>query len=297
MTYSPEGTSAGFSSGSKYGTDTERETRFNTLDSRLEHVPDFAARIARKHWPSVERDQLPFRIGLLVLSLLCIYALYPNYSRFSRAVDLITAILMLFGIFVLVPYHLNVLNRRFAKAWSDFASDGELFKFLRETGIVLGHPIEMGLPDETFVSHFEVSFPDVVRAIESYLRGAALPDPYPLDAPAGLFVPAAALKNPPGGETHRVYEIEYRGAVTRSLGIRVAAMESGCDVTIGFPLRPSRSESRDRMAESLSGRLLDRMIAAKILADLRDTAGVPAMPIPVAESPRLPIETAPSKAV
>ncbi|HDS31076.1 MAG TPA: hypothetical protein ENN67_08545 [Firmicutes bacterium] len=259
----------------------DNETLFDTLEARVAKIPEIASRVARKHWAEIEKDQTPFRTGLLVLAILCIVVMYPDYWRFSRNLDLILVFIMLVGILILVPYHLKVLANRFARAWSIISSDGELFRFLRDSSFMLGYPVEMGSADEMVESRFEAGFPDVVRSIEGYLRKIALPDPYPLDAPAGIVVPASTLRNPLGGETHRVYEVEYRGSFVRLFSIRVAADESGCDVGTGFPFRPVRAESRDRLAENIADRIIDRFLAAKILADLRDAAGVPAMPIPI----------------
>jgi hypothetical protein len=58
------------------------------------------------------------------------------------------------------------------------------------------------------------------------------------------------------------------------------------------------SETRDKVKEGLAGRIQDRFIAAKLLTDIREAAGVEAMSIPLVESEPPPMsDHAPSSAV
>lgn len=268
--------------------------RFATLDSQLDRIPEIAERISSRYWQTAIRDQYPFRIGLLVLAVLCIYVMFPFAAKLPV---LLTALVMLICLVPLVIYNLRTITTRFGRIWSMIAADGLLFRFLRDSAILLGHPIELGEPNASISSSFEMPFPDTVRAIETYLGEIALPDPYPPDAPPGLFVPASTLKSPPGGETHRVYEAEYRGSISRALSVRVAAVHGGSEVVVGFPLRPSTAESKEKLKANLTGRLQDRLISAKLLADLRDAAGIPALPISVGEANELSGEAVPSRAI
>ena len=59
---------------------------------------------------------------------------------------------------------------------------------------------------------------------------------------------------------------------------------AGSEITIGFAPRPARAETRDRIIEGLAGRLHDRFIAAKVICDIRETAGLDPVPIPALES-------------
>ncbi len=296
MTESPDTVNSSNESGEVKGAEQKgSERRFVALESQLERSSEVSQRIARKHWATAEKEQYPFWIGILVLAILGIVGMYLRDAHWSAG---IIGLVMLVALLPLVVYYLRTLSGRFSRQWALMAGDGELFRFLRDSAVVLGHPIEMGQADEAFSTYLEVPFPEAIRAIEMYIRNSALPDPVPPDAPPGLYVPAATLKNPPGGDTHRVYEVEYRGSVSRPLSIRVSAAESGSDVNIGYMLRPSNAQTRERMAAGLLERLQDRLIGAKILADIRDSGGVPAMPIPVIESAEaFPSEPQPSGAL
>ncbi len=264
--------------------DAIRLRRFASLESQLEWIPTVAGKIARKHWHEAEKEQYPFWIGIIVIALLGAFGTYYQFYRDVPWLAGIIAILMLVAIAVLVGWYLRTLQGRFQRQWASMSADGELFRFLRDAGVVLGHPVEMGRMDEKFSNRMEIPFPEAVRATETYLRKASLPDPIPPDAPAGLYVPALTLREPHGGETHRVYDISYRGNISRELSIRVQAVDAGSEITVGFAPRPARAETRDRIVEGLTGRLLDRFIAAKLICDIRETAGLDPVPIPALES-------------
>jgi hypothetical protein len=198
----------------------------------------------------------------------------------------------------MVIYHLRSLAGRFTRQWKLFASDGELFRFLRDASLMLGHPVELGKPDEHFTTHLEIPFSEAVNAIKTYLKTTALPDPIPADSSPGLRVADVSLSSPTTSESHHVIQIEYIGSISRTLGLRVNAVDAGSDVTVGFTLRPSMSETRDKVKEGLAGRIQDRFIAAKLLTDIREAAGVEAMSIPLVESEPPPMsDHAPSSAV
>lgn len=258
--------------------------RFLPLEAQLEACAQMSARMARKHWPSAEREQYPFWIGILVLAVIGIAGMA---LRESGWIGLIPASLMLIGVSILTPMQLRKIQTRFQRQWAEMSADGELFKFLRDSGLVLGHPVEMGRADEQFSTHLDMAFPDAVRNVAAYLRLVALPDPVPQGAPPGLLVPEAVLREPPGSESHRVYEVEYRGSVSVSFSIRVSKADGGTDITIGFPPKPVSAETRDRLQASLLAKLQERLISAKIMGDIRDLAGVPAVPIPASND--LPI--------
>jgi len=256
--------------------------RFVSLETQLEQAPAKADRIARKHWPQAEREQYAFWIGILVIALLLVLGMYLREVNSQLA--FLVSMVALIGLIVDVAVYLRSLQGRFGRQWSAMAADGELFRFLMDAGVVLGHPVEMGRQDEMFTTRLDVPFPDTVRATETYLHKVAIADPTDPESPPGMYVPEQVLKDPQGSESHRVYAVEYRGAIMRAFSIRVSATESGSDVTVGFMLRPSRAETRERVAECLLGRLQDRLIAAKVLADIRDAAGVDPIPIPLVES-------------
>jgi hypothetical protein len=262
--------------------DSVQVRRFVSLESQLEQAPAKADRIARKHWPQAEREQYAFWIGILVIALLLILGMYLR--EVTAQLALVVSIVALIGLIVDVAFYLRGLQGRFGRQWSAMAADGELFRFLMDAGVVLGHPVEMGRQDEMFTTSLDIPFPDTVRAAETYLRRVTIADPTDPESPPGLYIPEQVLKDPQGSEMHRVYAVEYRGAIMRAFSIRVDATESGSGVTVGFMLRPSRAETRERVAESLLGRLQDRLIAAKILADIRDASGVDPIPIPLVEA-------------
>lgn len=255
-----------------------RDRRFIPLDSQLCTLPQVSDHICRKHWPKAEREQYPFWIGVLFLGLL---AIAGQFTRDIQWVGLAVAGIMLVGLFIVVFLYMRNLSRRFGRQWASMSEDGELFKHLRDAGMVLGYPVEMGKPDENFATHIDLDFPLATQAVEDYIRESALPDPVPPDAPPGLAVPAQTLREPAGGDAHRVYEVEYRGCVTAPMSIRVSRADSGTDIVLGFPLKPAGAESRDKLISGVLIRLQYRLIAAKILGDIREVAGAPALKVPM----------------
>ena len=270
------------------------DQRFVVLDCHLAVIAEISEHIARKHWHRAEREQYPFWIGILLIALSGIGGML---MRDVQWIGLAVALVMLIGLAILVAIYLRDLQGRFGRLWSEMAADGELFRVLRDTGVALGYPVDMGKPKEVFHTHLDAGFADSVHAVEKYLRTAALLDPALSGASPGFFVPAATLIQPAGGESHRVYEIEYRGSATLSLSIRVSMADRGTDIVIGFPLTPSGAETRERLASSLQGKLQNRFVAAKLLADLRAVAGAPPMPIPVVEEPPYTPEYKTSRAI
>lgn len=250
---------------------------FTTLEAQLALAAEIADRIVSKHWHAVEKEQYPFWIGIIILSLLGMIGMYAR--EVSSIAALIIATLMGVFMVILIGYSLVKIQGRFERQWSLYATDGEMFRFLTETGSILNYPIELGFPDEHFSSRFEIPFEKIVKIIEEYLKSLTLPEPVGLDHPPGFFIPPHVLKNPPGGDTHRVYEVEYRGLITRALSIRIASLESAANITIGYAIRPKNAETRDRLSESLLGRIHDRFMAAKIFADIRRNAGLPPVEI------------------
>jgi len=256
------------------------DRRFAPLEAQMDMLPSLSERMAKKHWHQVEREKYPFWIGILILALLGIA------GRLSPREGGIIVILMLIGLGVVLFIHIRSFQGRFLRIWEAISGDGELFRFLRDSSIALGYPVELSSPESSFSTHLEVDFPDAVKAVESYLQAASLPDPFPIDAPPVLRLVPPAFKDTPGSESHRVYELEYRGNnVSRSLTIKVAKSDSGSEVVIGYPVRSLNAESRERLALAILGCLQDRLIAAKILADIRDFAGVPPVPVPTLEVP------------
>ncbi len=258
---------------------------FATLDVQLGQTPAIANGIVRKHWELAEREQYPFWIGIFLMAVLGALAfILRDLKWFPHVVGLAVPSIMTIGLIIIIIFYIRGLHGRFERQWSVISADGQLFKFLRDAGLVLGHPVELGEPNEHFSSHLDISFPEVVRATETWIRNSSLPDPVPDDSSPGLFVPPATLKQPSNSETHRVYEMEYRGVTTRATSIRIDSMETGCRVTVGFTIRPSNAENRDRLADAIVGRLQDRLIAAKVLGDIREAVGLEPEPIPDVES-------------
>ncbi len=272
-----------------------QEHRFTSLEFQLEQIPTMSDRITRKHWTKAEREQYPFWTCILIIAL---FGIVGMAVRTIYAMGLPIAILMVICLIPIVIYHLRSLAGRFNRQWKLFAGDGELYRFLRDASLMLGHPIELGKPDEHFTTHLEIPFSEAVNAIKTYLKTTTLPDPIPPDSSPGLRVADVSLSSPATSESHHVIQIEYIGSISRSLGIRVNAVDAGSDVTAGFTLRPSTSETRDKVKEGLAGRIQDRFIAAKLLTDIREAAGVEAMSIPLVESEPPPMtDHAPSSAV
>jgi hypothetical protein len=187
---------------------------------------------------------------------------------------------MLVFVAPVIIYHLKMLSGRFMRQWGIFVSDGELFRFLRDASLMLGYPVELGKPDEHFTTHLDIPFSDATSAIVAFLKASALPDPSPSDSPPGLKIHDLEQISPANSETHHVFQAEYFGSISRPFSIRVSALDTGSDVTVGFTMRPSNAETRDKLVESLSGRLQDRFIASKILASIREIAGVEPLSVP-----------------
>lgn len=276
------------------GEDVQKHS-FTLLEFQLEQIPTMADRITRKHWTRAEREQYPFWTSILFIAL---FGIVGMVVRTTYAIGLPIAILMVLCLIPIVIYHLRSLAGRFTRQWKLFAGDGEMFRFLSDASLVLGHPVELGKPDEHFTTRLEIPFSEAVSATETYLKTTSLPDPLPSDAPPGFKLFDVSQSKPSNSESHHVFQVEYVGTISRSLSIRVNALDSGSDVTIGFTLRPSTSETRDKVNQGLAGRIQDRFIAAKLLADIREAAGVEAIGIPVMESEPPPLANhAPSSAV
>jgi len=261
-----------------------RYRRFVPLETVMDQLPVKAGRIVRKHWTMAEKEQYPFWIGMLVIALLLILGMYLREINSGWATVLAT--IALISLIPVVIIHIRRIQGRFERMWSVMSADGELFRFLRDAGVLLGHPVEMGKPDERFSTRLEVPYPDTVKTVETWLNKSALPDPPPAASPAGLKV-SPFMSESHGGETHHVFEVEYSGTVTRAFSIRVNAADSGSEVTVGFGVRPPQAQSREKFLETLIGHLQDRMIAAKALGDIREQARVEPVPIPALESERL----------
>jgi hypothetical protein len=270
-------------SGGEQGTaadsgDGSFDLRFSPLEFQLEQIPSMADRITRKHWPRAEKEQYPFWICILIIALFgALGMLIRDISYFG----LYIAIFMLFFVVPVVIYHLKMLSGRFMRQWETFSTDGELFRFLRDASLMLGYPVELGKADEHFTTHLEIPFSDATSAVVAFLKASALPDPAPSDSPPGLKIHDLQQINPANSETHHVFQAEYFGSVSRPLSIRVSAIDAGSEVTVGFTMRPSNAETRDKLVESFTGRIQDRFIAAKILASIRDIAGVEPVSVPV----------------
>jgi len=261
-------------------------TSFANLDAQLEQAPSFASAIVRKHWVKAEREQYPFWIGMLLMAILGIIGfILKDIDFFPHFVGIIFPIIMLAGLVIVVGFYLNGLRGRFGRQWDQICNDGQLFRFLSDAAVVLGFPIELGEHDKNSSTHLDLGYEEACGAVHDWVKKSALPDPPPSgpDAPTGLLVPKSMLESPPGSEFHCVYEAEYRGKTVREMSIRLDAKESGCDVTIGFIARPPSAETRDRLVEVITGCIQDRMIAAKVLGDIREAAGVDPVPIQAAE--------------
>ena len=284
MTGNPDirtGESGDYNAGNDSVDSVDLDRHFVPLEAVLATAGDLADRITSKHWHFAEREQYPFWIGVIIIALMGIVGMYIR--DFSGMALSIAGIMFLGVIYVIISGLRNVQGR-FDRQWQLYAGDGELFRFMREAATSLNYPLEVGNPDEHFIQSLSVPFPKAVRAVENYLGELSLPDPVPLDSPAGLYVPHHVLSNPPGGDSHRVYEIEYRGLANRTISIRIAATMDGSDVTIGYSPRPKLAQTRDHLTSSLLGRIQDRLIAAKILSDLRKSAGLPPLEIPNLET-------------
>ena len=263
---------------------TESALAFEALESQLSLVSGMADRITRKHWPKTERERYPFWAGVFLIAVVLsgIQLVTNRFTREVQWVPLVIALFMLIVLVALLVYYLYRLQSRFERQWAEMSADGELYRFLHDAGVAIGHPAQMGQPDERFSTHLEVPFADAVRSVEAYLRRSALREDVS-EGESGFHVPASVLQEPPGGEGHRIYEVEYRGSVVEPLSLRISSVERGTDVVIGFTRQAASAESRERMALSLAVRLQERLIAARVLADIRKEAQVPPVPIPAIE--------------
>jgi hypothetical protein len=193
---------------------------------------------------------------------------------------------------------LKIVGGRFERLWQTYSGDGELFRFLRDASLMLGYPIELGKPDEHFTTHLNIPFSETVSAVVTYLKSTALPDPKPLGSHPGLKISDLSLGSPGDSASHKVFQAEYLGSISRALSIRVNAADAGSDVTVGFTMRPSNAETRDKLANGLAERLQDRFIAAQILADVREVAGIEPISIPATGSEQPPMmDRIPSRAI
>jgi len=259
-----------------------RYRRFVPLETVLDQLPSKAGRVVGKHWTIAEREQYPFWIGMLIIAVLLILGMYLR--EVESRIATVVATIALIALVPLVIIHIRKLQGRFERMWSVMSADGELFRFLRDSGVLLGYPVKMGKPDEHFSTRMDVPFPAAVRVVETWLNKSAVPDPKPPRSPAGLKIPPHTMHEPTGGNTHHVYEVEYTGSTTRAFSIRVNVADSGSEVTVGFALRPTNAQTKEKFLESLIAHLQDRMIAAKALADIREQAGVEPVPVPALES-------------
>lgn len=252
--------------------------RFVALDYQLAMASEIADRVVRKHWHLAEREQTQFRNGIIVLLLLGVLG---AFTKDVQWVGLIIAAFMLVGVVILLIVHLQRVQRRFDRMWKSVSSDGELFRFVRDSGLALGHPVEMGKPEENFRTHLDVEFPRAIEKVEEFLRAVSMGEQ---GAPPGLFVPASNFKQSTAGDVQKVYEVEFRGVITAPVSFRISGADAGTEITIGFPLRISTAESRDKMIAALRDRLQDRFLAAELLGDFRAACGVPRLSIPAAET-------------
>jgi len=262
-------------------------TNFSNLDEQIEQASSTAAAIVRKHWPQAEKEQYPFWTGMLVVALLGIIAfVLRKMGYLPNIVGLILPIIMLIGLAVVVGFYLRGLSGRFDRQWNLISRDGRMFRFMRDAAIVLGFPVDLGQPNQHFSTNIELGFDETVAAVDRWVGNSSLPDPPPTPGPeaqSGLIVPKLLTDNLPGTARHRVYEAEYRGKIVRAMSIRINRVDSGCDVEIGFPIRTASAETRERLADSVAGRIQDRLIASKVLGDIREAAGVDPIPIPAVE--------------
>jgi hypothetical protein len=139
----------------------------------------------------------------------------------------------------------------------------------------------MGKPEENFKTHLDVEYPRAIERVEEFLRAVSMGEQ---GAPPGLYVPPSNFKQSAAGEAQKVYEVEFRGVIMSSVSFRIAGAEAGTDITIGFPLRISTAESREKMIAALRDRLQDRFLAAELLGDFRAACGVPRLSIPALET-------------
>ncbi|HEX9743998.1 MAG TPA: hypothetical protein VGB30_01090 [bacterium] len=252
------------------------DRHFTTLESELAKAHEISEIISKKHWHEAEREQYPFWVGIICISLLGVIGM--SLREYGIAALVVVAVMIVILVPVVFIYYRSVQGR-FDRQWAKFSEDGELYKFIRDSAFELKYPVELGEPDETITMVLDDKFSDMVRVVKEYIKSSYLPDPVPLDSPPGFYVSSGTLTDPPGGDTHNVYEIEYRGLVTAPISIRIAMTDTGCNITIGFPPRPRRAETRDILTESLHGRIVDRYVAAKVLADIRSLAGLPPMQV------------------
>jgi len=279
-------------------------TNFSNLDEQLEQASSTAAAIVRKHWPQAEKEQYPFWTGILVMALLGIAAfVMRDFGFFPTRLGLVLPIIMLIGLLVVVGFYLRGLSGRFDRQWNLISHDGRMFRFMRDAAIVLGFPVDLGQPNQNFSTHIELGFDETVAAVDRWVNNSVRhgePDTAPTPGPeprSGLVVPKLPADNLPGTARHRVYEAEYRGKIVRAMSIRINRVDAGCDVEIGFPVRTASAETRERLADSVAGRIQDRLIASKVLGDIREAAGVDPIPIPTVEDFQQYLGAVPSRAV
>lgn len=288
-----------YASGGEQGTVADsgdsHELRFSSLEFQLDQLPATVDRITRKHWPKAEKEQYPFWISIFIVAL---FGIFGMVVRTISYFGLYIALIMLICVVPVIIYHLRMVSGRFGRLWEAYSGDGELFRFLRDASLMLGYPVELGRPDEVFTTHLDIPFTDAVTAVETYLRSAALPDPLPSESPPGLKLYDLSAGSSANSETNHVFQAEYMGSISRVISIRVTAIDAGSDVTVAFTMRQANAETRDRVVDGLTGRLQDRFIAAKILADIREIAGVEPVSIPAAGNEMPPIgDHAPSRAI
>ena len=259
--------------------------RFAVLEKLLIRATEISSHIAKKHWQEAEREQYPFWIGIIIIAILGIAGMY---TRDVRRVGLLIAIVMLVGLVLLVVYYLRNLSGRFLRQWTALSADGELFKFLNDTAVLLGYPVEFGRPDEVFETHLDIPYREALDTIEKCLRQFILVEIPSSIVPPGIYLNQNAFEQNLSSATHRVFEAEYRGIISRMLSIRVSASSAGCDITIGFPVQAQNAETRERMIKALADRLHNRIIAACLLAEIRKITGVPPEPIPAIAQEQFP---------
>lgn len=287
-------------SGGEQGTaadsgDGRFDLRYSSLEFQLEQIPSTSDRITRKHWPRVEKEQYPFRIVVIIVAIFGIIGMMVKSVEYF---GLYIAMFMLVCVIPMIILYLRALSGRFDRQWELFSSDGELFRFLHDASLTLGHPVELGKRDEHFTTHLEIPFSDALDALLTFMKASSIPELTTTDTPPGLKIYDLDQLSPASSESHHVFQAEYFGSISRAFSMRVNAVEAGSDVTVGFTMRPANAETRDRLVESLTGRLQDRFIAAKVLASIREIAGVEPESISVAGIEEQPvINRAPSRAI
>jgi len=278
----------------KSNNDAKQQGRFSSLEFQLDQIPSVTERITKKHWSKAEKEQYPFWVGIIVLAILGILG---RYLRGYHAVAVSIAVIMILGLVLLVVFYLRSLQGRFKRQWSELSGDGELFRFLRDAGVMFGYPIQMGQPDERFSTKLEVPLSTAINFTQEYLRDCLVSEQPENGAGYGLFILPNMLEQPPGSETHRIFDVEYRGSIVRAFSIRLNSVDNATEVIVGFTIRHTGAETREVLKTALSGRLQDRMLASKIIADIREASGAEPVDIPMMESSQTLGNPAPSRAV